>query len=59
MPKLEAYDETGKVIATLDYLVTRTPKGKGLVAFEEHVKAGRKLRRIWDVEKAVGSRVAK
>jgi hypothetical protein len=60
MPRLEAYTGTRqkKVVATLDYLVHRNPDGsKEMVDFQAHQDAGRKLRQIWDVEQATGSRV--
>jgi hypothetical protein len=54
---LKAYDVDGNVVATLDYLVTRTPEGKRQVDFAGHAAAGRKLRNIWNVAGAVRSAV--
>ena len=54
---LLAYDATGNVIATLDYMTARNDEGDvvGLVDFAAHEEAGGKLRDVWNVAGAAGS----
>lgn len=53
---LIAYDDQGRVIATLDYLVRKTDAGKPyLVNFAKLERAGTKLRELWNVDGAAGS----
>lgn len=56
---LIAYDATGNVIATLDYLVQYAADGApiGLADFEVHEAAGGDMTDIWNVAGAKGSKV--
>lgn len=55
MSSLIAYDASGNILATLDYLVRPGPDGNNqLVDFEAHEMGG-KLRELWNVHAAVGS----
>jgi hypothetical protein len=55
--QLLAYDEHGKVVATLSYCVAKDEDGNvvGLIDFEAYESQGAKLRDIWNVSNAVGS----
>ncbi len=57
MNALLAYDATGTIVATLDYVVSKNDGGDviGLVDFEAHEAAGGKLRDIWSISNATGS----
>lgn len=59
MSMLLAYDASGNVVATLDYLVIRNPDGSvaGLADFDAHEKAGGENTDIWTCSEAVGSKV--
>ena len=54
---LIAYDASGNVIATLDYMTVLNDDGDavGLVDFEVHEDAGNNLTDVWQVSGAVGS----
>lgn len=54
---LLAYDESGRVIATLDYMVHSDEEGNpvGIVDFEAVERAGVPLLDVWNVEGAKGS----
>ena len=54
---LIAYDATGSVVGTLDYMVAQDGQGNviGLIDFAAHEAAGGKLRDIWEVSGAAGS----
>jgi hypothetical protein len=54
---LIAYDENGKVVATLDYILSRDENGvaNGVIDFEAYEATGAKLRDLWNVSNAVGS----
>lgn len=54
---LFAYDGSGKIVATQEYMVAKDAAGNviGLIDFEAHELAGGKLRDIWVVQDAVGS----
>lgn len=54
---LLAYDDAGRIIATLDYAVARNEAGEpiGLVDFAAHEAAGGQLTDIWTVRGAAGS----
>lgn len=56
---LLAYDASGKVIATLDYLVSYAADGVplGFIDFEAHETAGGEMTDIWTVSNAAGSKV--
>lgn len=57
MSMLLAYDGTGNVVATLDFMVVLDEKGNaiGLIDFGAHEDSGGKLRDIWNVSTAIGS----
>lgn len=56
---LLAYNASGAVVATLDYLVARGPDGKatGLVDFAAIEEAGDEITPYWNVDGAVGAKV--
>lgn len=58
MGMLIAYDDSGEIVATLDYLVVRNEDGEvlGLVDFEGHEAAGAEHTDIWTAENAKGSK---
>jgi hypothetical protein len=51
-----AWDEFGHVIATCEQLVGTSPEGvRGFVDAEAHERGGERMRRLWNVNGAVGS----
>ena len=56
---LVAYDASGDILATLDYMVAKDDSGEpvGLVDFDAHEQVGGEMTDVWMVEGADGSKV--
>jgi hypothetical protein len=55
MGSLLAYDTSGAVIGTLEWLMVPKDEGYVLVDFEASANAGIRLRELWEVAGAMGS----